>query len=92
MLDALKDVNTFKSNNGLSDSNLLAIGDFNGDHVVNAADISGMFNRLASRGGMSGVPEPSTITLAAAFLTLIALGGRSQFAFRARAARTSGSG
>jgi GH35 family endo-1,4-beta-xylanase len=91
MLDALKDVNSFKTNNGLSDSSLLAIGDFNGDQVVNAADISGMFNRLAS-GGMSGVPEPATITLAAVLLILVALGGRSQSALRARSARTSGSG
>ena len=92
MLDALKDVNTFKSTNGLSDSNLLSLGDFNGDHAFNTADIFGMFNRLVSGGGMSGVPEPSTITIAAVLLTLVALGGRFQSAFRARSARTSGSG
>ena len=91
MLDALKNLGNYQSANGLSNANLLAIGDFNGDHVVNAADISGMFSRLTS-GGISGVPEPTTITIAAVLMILVALGGRSQSAFRARFARTSGSG
>ncbi len=45
---ALQDINTFKSANNLSDSNLLAIGDLNGDHAVDGADIPVMLNRLVS--------------------------------------------
>ena len=73
MMAALADLAGYETSHGLSDSQLLAIADLNGDSHVTNADIQGLINYLAGgRGGGSGsvaaIPEPSG-------LILLALGG-----------------
>ena len=45
-------------------ADLLAIGDINGDGVVNNADLQALLNLLKSGGGsLAAVPEPSSLAL-----------------------------
>ncbi len=65
MLNALTDLNAYKTTNSVDAKTLLAIGDFSGDGSVTNADIQPMLNLLASAGAGSfaAVPEPSAILL-----------------------------
>jgi autotransporter-associated beta strand protein len=66
MLVALTDLNTYKTTNGLSDADLLAIGDLNGDGSFNNADIQGLLDLVANPigiGSISAVPEPASFWL-----------------------------
>jgi BNR repeat-containing family member/Dockerin type I domain len=65
MLDALKNVGTFKATNGLSDSELLSLSDVNGDGVFNAADVQSLLGELTAAGGSGSkaVPEPASLVL-----------------------------
>jgi hypothetical protein len=63
MLDAITNLASYKSAHGLSDADLLALGDINGDHTVDQTDIPAFLNLLAGNGGGAGavaVPEPAT--------------------------------
>jgi hypothetical protein len=65
MLIALKNINSYESIHGMNAAYLDGIGDFNGDFVVNAADLKGMLTLLATGssgggGGLSTVPEPAS--------------------------------
>jgi len=63
MMQALADVNTFQTTNGLSNSNLLAIGDINGDGVFNNADLQSFLTQLQSGGGAgSSATGPVNVT------------------------------
>ncbi len=66
MLAALTDLNAFRTNNHLTQSDLLAIGDFSNDGAVTNADIQGLLDYVAQFGSGStvAVPEPSTLLLA----------------------------
>ena len=65
MLQALADVKAFESAHTLSDADMLAIGDVNGDGVFTNADIQSLLDLVASLGGgsMAAVPEPSALVL-----------------------------
>jgi hypothetical protein len=66
MLAALSDLNSYKTANSLSNTNLLAIGDINVDGNLNNADIQALLTLLKSGGGsLSAVPEPASIVLLA---------------------------
>ncbi len=49
----------------------LSVGDINGDHVVNNADVQSMLDLLRTGSGAAAVPEPAAISLAAIALALI---------------------
>jgi hypothetical protein len=70
MLRALTDLPGYQSQRGLSNAEMLAIGDLNGDGQITNADIQGLLNRLASQGSGSGsaasetpktVAQPATV-------------------------------
>jgi phosphatidylinositol-3-phosphatase len=62
MLAALADLNVYKTTGNLSGIALLAIGDVNGDGVVNNADLPALLDLLKSGGNSPiGVPEPAAI-------------------------------
>jgi uncharacterized repeat protein (TIGR03803 family) len=64
MEQALANMSTYQTANGLSAAQLLAIGDINGDGVVNNADLQALLDLLNSGGGSSNsVPEPPSIVL-----------------------------
>jgi hypothetical protein len=67
MLNALADLNGYKTGNSLSDADLLTIADINSDGVVNSADLSPYLKFLAGGqlpGSIVGVPEPAACVLA----------------------------
>ena len=67
MMSALSDLNEFKTPRGLLASDLLAIGDFNHDGLVNNRDLQSLLSNLISgSAAMQGVPEPATVLLAIA--------------------------
>jgi hypothetical protein len=64
MMTALTNLSAYKTTHALSDADLLAIGDLNGDHVVSNADLQGLLNLLVGGGGaLQGVPEPGSFLL-----------------------------
>ena len=66
MMQALTDLNAYKTNYFLSTANLTAIGDFDTDGRFTNADMQGLLSLLASGGGSTtAVPEPSTMLLLA---------------------------
>ena len=74
MENALANSNSCMLANGLSNADLLAIGDLNGDGVVNNADLQAFLDYLKAGHGSTSVPEPNTFVLAvlaALMLTLI---------------------
>ena len=77
MLNALADLDTYKSNHNFTDSDLLNIGDFNGDHAITNRDIQSMLDALASagNGAFVSVPEPTTRCLLL-LAAITAIGGR----------------
>jgi hypothetical protein len=61
MLNALTDLNEFKSVHSLSNTDLLTIADLNGDHAVTNADIQRLLDMAAAEGGagsFQAVAEP----------------------------------
>jgi len=64
MLKALCDLPAYKTNRGLTDAGLLAIGDLNNSGAVTNADIQNLLNLLSGSGSIQTVPEPSSILLA----------------------------
>jgi hypothetical protein len=64
MLNALADLDDFKSDHILADADLVAMGDFNHDTLFTSGDIRGMLQVLAG-GSIQAVPEPTTLALAA---------------------------
>ncbi len=61
MMQALTDLNAYKTNYFLSTANLTAIGDFDTDGRFTNADMQGLLSLLASGGGsVTAVPEPGT--------------------------------
>jgi hypothetical protein len=66
MLVALVDINNFKTVNHLSNTDLLAIGDVNGDGKITNTDIQALITSLKAGGGsVAAVPEPASIWLLA---------------------------
>jgi len=65
MMAALVNLHGYEQTNGLTNSQLLAIGDINGDGVVNNADLQALLNLLQSGGGSADpVPEPNVVSVA----------------------------
>ena len=48
MMTALVGLKTYESSNGLTDQQLLTIGDLNQDGQINAADLQGLTNLIAN--------------------------------------------
>ncbi len=73
MEQALADTSAYEAaHNHLTDAQLLAIGDLNGDHSFTNADLQSLLNLLKSGGGSSNlVPEPSTFVLAIGSIGLL---------------------
>jgi len=66
MLAALSDLSKYKSDHGLIDADLTAIGDINGDGTLTNADVQALLELLKSGGGsVVTVPEPTSIALLA---------------------------
>jgi hypothetical protein len=65
MEKVLANPNAYETANDLTNNDLVQIGDFNGDGVVNNADLQGLINYLDSgQGNLShAVPEPATLLL-----------------------------
>jgi hypothetical protein len=62
MLQALVDLKTYQIDKGLSDSQLLTVGDLSGDGKLTNADLQPLLNLLKSGGGsVASVPEPATV-------------------------------
>ena len=73
MMQALSDLNGFKSAHGMSDADLLAIGDLNHDGSFNNADVQSLLGLLKSgAGSVATVPELPTGQL---LLMALAVGG-----------------
>jgi hypothetical protein len=67
MLTALVDVSGYEADRNLSASDLIALGDLNGDGRVDNADVQGLMITLANGdggGSLTAVPEPPAILLA----------------------------
>jgi hypothetical protein len=81
METALRDVNAFETQNGLTPSDLVDLGDANGDGVLNNADLQALLVRLANggTGSIAAVPEPSALALvgSAIMIVLVTAGGYS---------------
>ena len=78
MLDALADLNNYKTAHSLDSSSLLSIGDLDHSGAITNADLQGLLDLLKSGGGSTtAVPEPATLALIApALLALIAKSAR----------------
>jgi Dockerin type I domain/PEP-CTERM motif len=80
METALTDLPDYETAKGLDASQLLLIGDVNGDGKFDNADLQALLSDLANSGGggsVAVVPEPSTIVLAAlGVLGLVVVGRR----------------
>ena len=64
MQQALANLPGYETAKGLTNAQLLLIGDINGDGVVNNADLQALINLLQSGGGShSAVPEPTSFAL-----------------------------
>jgi hypothetical protein len=69
MLAALTNLNGYQHGNNsesatLMPGDMMTIGDLNGDHKINNADLQDLLNRLNSGGGSTSVPEPAAWVLA----------------------------
>lgn len=74
MLQALADLNTFKSTQGLSSNDLPTIADFDGDGKFTNADLQGLLQKLiTSSNGAQPVPEPNSGTLALSAMGVLAI-------------------
>jgi hypothetical protein len=77
MLVALSDLNTYKAANGLTDANLLSVGDINGSGAVNNIDLQALRALLTiGSSSVTIVPEPASIVLAILATPLLALSRR----------------
>ena len=66
MLSALSDLNAYKTTKGLTDPNLLVIGNLNGSGALTNADLSALIGLLRSGGGsLATVSKPASIWLLA---------------------------
>jgi hypothetical protein len=80
LLQAITDENAWKTSHNLSDDQMRAMGDVNGDGSLDNADIQALLNKLIHpSGGPSPVPEPSTIALAAVGLVLVTIARRTPY-------------
>ena len=74
MLIALADLNSYKTANGLTDAQLLTIGDINGSGTITNADLDALRVGLAAKAGsFTLVPEPSSLALAVLAAPLLAM-------------------
>ena len=74
MMFALADLNNYKTANGLTDANLLTLGDINGSGSVNNADLEALRVSLVAKAGtFTLLPEPSTWVMALLSMPVLAL-------------------
>jgi hypothetical protein len=82
MLLALADLKKYETEKGLSDSQLLTIGDINSDGKLTNADVQPFLNLLKSGGGsIAAVAEPSTVTMCFLGLSIFLAFRAAQCAF-----------
>ncbi|HZZ26550.1 MAG TPA: dockerin type I domain-containing protein [Pirellulales bacterium] len=64
MESMLTNMSAYESTNLLTNNDMLQIGDFNNDGVVNNVDLQGLLDYLiAGNGSVAGVPEPASLLL-----------------------------
>ena len=73
MLQALVNLNLYKTSKGISEEHLVAIGDFTNDNKVTNADIQPFLATFSGSGSISAVPEPAAATLVASALGVLAV-------------------
>jgi PEP-CTERM motif len=75
----MADLKTYQSNQGLSDGELLLIGDVDNDGALTNADLQALLAKLQSgSGSTTPVPEPtSLLLLVTGIVALIAIASRS---------------
>jgi endonuclease/exonuclease/phosphatase family metal-dependent hydrolase len=80
LLKALTDLETYKITKGLSNADVLAIGDINRDGAVHNSDIQPLLNLIATGSILLAVPEPASLVLIAlaAPLAILAIRRRTQ--------------
>jgi hypothetical protein len=67
LLSALADLHTYATGHALSDADLVALGDIDGDHALSNADLQTLIGLLktSGTGSVAAVPEPTSATLMA---------------------------
>jgi hypothetical protein len=81
MLVALTDLSKFKTDNGLSDADLLTLGNLNGTNGVTNADIQSLLNLVNGSGsGIAPVPEPASLVMLALAVPALIAARRRQIA------------
>ena len=79
MMMALSDPADFKATHNFTDADLLNIGDLNGDHVFNNADLQALLSMMANNAAAGGaatfaaVPEPESYQLLLIGLALVGI-------------------
>jgi hypothetical protein len=78
MMRALTNLTAYQTQNGLSNTALLSIGDLNGDGQISNSDLQSLLQLLidpaAASGSLSQVPEPRTLQLALIGIGLLSIG------------------
>ena len=64
LLSALADLHTYATGHALSDADLVALGDIDGDHALTNADLQALLSFLKNgSGSVTSVPEPAGLML-----------------------------
>jgi hypothetical protein len=66
LLMALADLHTYAASHALSDADVVALGDIDGDHALTNADLQALLSSLKNgTGSIASVPEPTSLVLLA---------------------------
>jgi hypothetical protein len=79
MMMALANESKYESDHGLTDSDLMALGDIDGSGTFNNLDIQALISLMANGGGtgsLTAVPEPTSAYLLAVGVNAMAIAAR----------------